>query len=53
MASVVTTGAAGGVDAIVLDGSGRVVVRLDGYETVGLPGAASADLLAPLEVALR
>jgi hypothetical protein len=51
--AVVTAGAAGGVDAIVLDDAGRVLVRLDGYETVGLQGAASADLLAPLEVALR
>ncbi len=51
--AVVTAGAAGGVDAIVLDDAGRILLRLDGYETVGLPGAASADLLVPLEVALR
>ena len=51
--AVVTTGEAGGVDAVVIDGEGRVLVRLAGYETVALPGAARAELLAPLEAALR
>ena len=37
----------------VLDGEGRVLVRLSGYETVALPGAAATDLLEPLEAALR
>ena len=35
--AVVTTGEAGGVDAVVVDGEGRVLVRLAGYETVALP----------------
>jgi hypothetical protein len=51
--AVVTTGEAGGVDAVVIDGEGHVLVRLAGYETVALPGAATAELLAPLEAALR
>ncbi len=51
--AVTTAGGAGGVDAVVIDGDGRVLVRLSGYETVALPGAAGADLLAPLEAALR
>ena len=51
--AVVTAGEAGGVDAVVVDGEGRVLVRLSGYETVALPGAATAELLAPLEAALR
>ncbi len=44
--AVVTTGQTGGVDAVVLDGEGRVLVRLSGYETIALPGAAPTDLLA-------
>ena len=48
-----TAGEAGGVDAVVVDGEGRVLVRLSGYETIALPGAAAADVLAPLEAALR
>ena len=46
-------GETGGTDATVVDGEGRVLVRLSGYETVALPGAAGADLLEPLEAALR
>jgi hypothetical protein len=42
-----------GVDAVVVGGDGRVLVRLSGYETVALPGTASSDLLGPLEAALR
>ena len=51
--AVTTAAATGGVDAVVVDGDGRVLVRLSGYETVALPGAAAADLLQPLEAALR
>ena len=52
--AVTTAGEGGGVDAVVVDGEGRVLVRLSGYETVALPGtAAPADVLAPLEAALR
>jgi hypothetical protein len=50
--AVVTTGEADGVDAVVTDGEGHVLVRLAGYETVALPGAAPADLLAPIASAL-
>jgi hypothetical protein len=50
--AVVTTGEAGGVDAVVTDGEGHVLVRLAGYETIALPGAAPAELLAPLTSAL-
>jgi hypothetical protein len=51
--AVTTAGEGGGVDAVVLDSGGRVLARLSGYETVALPGIAAADVLAPLEVALR
>jgi NADP-dependent 3-hydroxy acid dehydrogenase YdfG len=51
--AVVTPGEAGGVDAVVLDVEGRVLVRLSGYQTVALPGAAEPDVMAPLEAALR
>ena len=51
--AVVTTGEGGGVDAVVVDSEGHVLVRLAGYETIALPGAATAALLAPLEAALR
>jgi hypothetical protein len=53
LAAVVTAGEAGGVDAVVVDGQGRVLVRLSGYETVALPGAAPTDALTPLEAMLR
>jgi len=39
------------VDAVVVDDSGRVVVRLDGYVTVPLPGGLPDDVRAPLEAA--
>jgi hypothetical protein len=48
-----TTSDSGGVDAVVVDGDGRVLVRLSDYETVPLPGAAGPDLLAPFATALR
>jgi NAD(P)-dependent dehydrogenase (short-subunit alcohol dehydrogenase family) len=48
-----TVGESGEVDALVVDGDGRVLVRLSGYETVALPGAAAPDLLAPFATALR
>ena len=51
--AVVTAGEAGGVDAVVLDGEGHVLVRLSGYETVALPGAVGTDILGPVEAALR
>jgi hypothetical protein len=51
--AVVRPGEGDGVDAFVLDTDGRVLVGLSGYETVALPGAATAAELAPLEAALR
>jgi hypothetical protein len=51
--AVVTAGESGGVDATVLDKTGRVLVRLTGYETIALPGAVPADELAPFQAALR
>ena len=50
--AVVTTGEAG-VDAVVLDGEGHVLVRLSGYETIALPGAVGTDIVGPIEAALR
>jgi 3-oxoacyl-(acyl-carrier-protein) synthase len=41
-----------GVDAVVVDGAGRVRVRLEGYETASLPAALDAALRAPLAEAL-
>ena len=41
-------GADGGVDAEVVDGEGRVFVRLEGYRTIELPQAVDEALLAPL-----
>ena len=41
----------GSVDAVVLDDTGRVVVRLDGYVTVPLPGGLPDDVREPLEAA--
>ena len=51
--AVTTAGDGGAVDAVVVDGEGRVLVRVSDYETVVLPGAAPSDLVAPLEAALR
>jgi len=42
----------GGVDAEVVDESGRVRVRLEGYRTIELPGGIDADALAPIRVAM-
>ena len=42
----------GHVDAVVVDDEGRVVVRLDGYTTVPLPGGVPDDVRAGLESAL-
>ena len=37
----------------VMDGEGTVLVDLDGYRTVQLPGAVSAEALAPLQRAME
>ena len=40
------------VDADVVDGDGRVVLRLEGYRTIELPGGPGADDLAPIREAM-
>jgi hypothetical protein len=42
-----------GVDAEVVDGSGQVQVRLEGYRTIELPGqTAGDDVLEPIRTAM-
>ncbi|MGZ6705847.1 MAG: SDR family NAD(P)-dependent oxidoreductase [Solirubrobacteraceae bacterium] len=41
-----------GVDAEVVDAAGRVRVRLEGYETIELPGGVDSDALAPIRSAI-
>jgi hypothetical protein len=45
--------AAGRVAARVVDERGRVLVRLEGYETTALPGAVDEAARAPLRAALE
>jgi hypothetical protein len=40
------------LDADVVDDSGRVVVRLEGYRTIELPGGVDAQALAPIRTAM-
>jgi hypothetical protein len=42
-----------GVDAEVVDESGRVRVRLEGYRTIELPGGVDEDALAPIRAAME
>ena len=42
----------GGYDAVVLDPTGRVLVRLSGYETTALPEVVAEDLREPLRRAV-
>ncbi len=42
----------GGADAEVVDASGHVRVRLEGYRTIELPGSIDSDVLAPLRDAM-
>jgi len=42
----------GSFDAVVVDGSGRPMVAIDGYRTVQLPGALSDDDVASLKEAM-
>jgi NADP-dependent 3-hydroxy acid dehydrogenase YdfG len=42
-----------GVDAEVVDSTGRVRVRLEGYRTVELPGGVDEDVLAPIRAAME
>jgi len=41
-----------GVDAEVVDETGKVRVRLEGYRTIELPGGVDADALAPIRAAM-
>jgi NAD(P)-dependent dehydrogenase (short-subunit alcohol dehydrogenase family) len=50
--AVVTPSGDGVFDATVVDTSGRVLVRLEGYLTVPLPGAIGASAVAPLRIAM-
>jgi hypothetical protein len=43
----------GGVDAQVVDENGRVRVRLEGYQTIELPGGVDAATLAPIQAAMK
>ena len=51
--AVVTPRDGAGFDAEVVDGEGRVVLRLRGYRTVVLPSPVEADKLAPLTAAMQ
>ena len=41
------------VDAEVVDSTGRVRVRLEGYRTIELPGGVDEDALAPIREAME
>jgi NAD(P)-dependent dehydrogenase (short-subunit alcohol dehydrogenase family) len=43
----------GGFDCAVVDGTGDVVVRVDGYRTVELPGGITDEARAPLAAAMH
>ncbi|MEO1064352.1 MAG: SDR family NAD(P)-dependent oxidoreductase [Actinomycetota bacterium] len=40
-----------GSDAVVVDGDGRVRLRMEGYRTIALPGSMDDELVAPLRAA--
>ena len=42
----------GGFDATVVDGDGVVILELEGYRTIGLPGALDDSVLAPLRAGM-
>ena len=50
--AIVTPGGAARSDASVVDAAGRVLLRLEGYRTIELPGAPDAALLAPIREAI-
>jgi NAD(P)-dependent dehydrogenase (short-subunit alcohol dehydrogenase family) len=50
--AVVTPRDDGSFDALVVDGAGRVGLRLEGYRTVSLPGALDDSQVAPLRAAM-
>ena len=49
----VVTPREGGADADVVDETGRVHVRLEGYRTIELPGGVEAGALEPIRTAMR
>jgi hypothetical protein len=51
--AVVVTNADGTYDVKLVDGKGEVYLILSGYRTVDLPDPIQADLLQPLQQALR
>ncbi|MFN8642281.1 MAG: SDR family NAD(P)-dependent oxidoreductase [Candidatus Binatia bacterium] len=51
--AVVTPRDGAGFDADVVDGRGRVVLRLHGYRTVALPAPLEADKVAPVKAAME
>jgi hypothetical protein len=42
----------GSFDCAVVDNDGDVVIRVDGYRTIALPGAVPEDVGAPLHAAM-
>jgi len=48
--AVVRETAGGAVDADVIDDQGRLVLHLDGYETIEVPGSFDEPLVAPLRI---
>jgi hypothetical protein len=50
--ALVSSGADGGSDAVVIDERGRTVLRLRGYATIELPNATDDALLTPLRAAM-
>jgi hypothetical protein len=42
----------GGFDVVVVADDGRVLVRLEGYRTIELPGGPDEQSLAPLRAAM-
>ena len=47
------TPGADGIAAEVRDAQGRVLVRLEGYRTIELPGVLDGDALAPIRAAMQ
>jgi hypothetical protein len=50
--AAITAAGNGAFSGSVVDNSGRVLVRLEGYLTVPLPGAIAAEEVAPLRTAM-
>ncbi len=50
--AIVRPGAEGGLDAVVIDDSGRVLTVLEGYRTIALPVTLDEEHIAPLRNAV-